>query len=176
MGISNPFARKDLLDFFHTAGESSLGQDRPVMAFHALMAGDEILATSVGSFCGPHFSQYINSTADGEAARYSLMGILMLELLQELWDSGVRTIDLGLGDFDYKLDWAEKEEVYDSFIPLSWPARLLVPTLATIREGKRRIKQDEKLWATARRIRAIAHRTASVGTSIPVSRVLREKA
>ena len=164
MGIDNPFARNDFVAFFGQAAESAIGEPNPALCFHALLAGDDIVATSLGAYCGTHYSQYINSTAEGPAARYSLMGILMLELTEELRASGIRTIDLGVGDFEYKEDWADKETVYDSFFPLTWRGRVAVPALAAWRAAKRRIKQDEMLWSLAKRLRLLMHRARTPAT------------
>lgn len=157
MGIANPFARKPLRQFLPCLTEASLSMEQPALVMHALMAGEHVLATSVGSISGCHYSQYINSTVDGPAARCSLTSILMQQLVEELWETGVRSVDLGIGSFDYKLDWAEQEPVYDSFIPLTLPARIFVKFLMTAANGKRAIKQDPRLWAAARRLRSILH-------------------
>ncbi|MHB1109250.1 MAG: GNAT family N-acetyltransferase [Devosia sp.] len=155
MGVKNIFAEEWFVAFFRRAAATSLGSDRPALRFHALYAGNEIVATSCGTCCGTHYSQYINSTASGPAAKYSLMGILMYELVTELAGMGITSIDMGLGDFDYKTDWTDKRVVFDSVIPVTVAGRIAAPALLGLRRLKRAIKQNDKLFGTLKRLRAI---------------------
>lgn len=155
MGVRNVFADDWFVEFFKHAAATSLGSDRPALRFHALHAGNEIVATSCGTCAGMHYSQYINSTTSGPAARYSLMGILMHELVAELASSGITSIDMGLGDFDYKADWTERHIVYDAAIPVTLAGRVAAPALLGLRHLKRTIKQNDKLFAIVKRLRAM---------------------
>ena len=158
MGIAKVFAAPWFADFFRAAAREGLTQGRPVMALHSLYAGETIVATSCGCYCGTHFSQYINSTTDGPAAKYSLMGILMLELVAELRRNGVEDLDMGLGDFDYKLDWTDKHTAWDAVIPLSLRGRVASAALLGARRVKRAIKQNDRLWTFVRTVRALPTR------------------
>lgn len=155
MGVPNVFAEPWFVAFFKHAAATSIGSDRPALRFHALYAGDEIVATSCGTCAGAHYSQYINSTSVGPAAKYSLMGILISELLVELAATGVTSFDMGLGDFDYKNDWTERQEVFDCVVPLSAAGRLVAPLLLARRGLKRRIKQNPQLFGALKRLRAL---------------------
>lgn len=155
MGIKNIFAEDWFVAFFKRAAATSPGGNRPALRFHALYAGNEIVATSCGTCAGTHFSQYINSTASGPAAKYSLMGILMYELVAELAGMGITSIDMGLGDFDYKTDWTDKHVVFDSVIPVTVAGRIAAPVALGLRRLKRAIKQNHKLFGTLKRLRAI---------------------
>lgn len=155
MGIRNVFAEDWFVAFFKRAGATSLGSDRPAMRFHALYAGDEIVATSCGTCAGTHYSQFINSTASGPAVRYSLMGILMYDLVAELAGMEVTSIDMGLGDFDYKTDWTEQRIVFDSAIPVTLAGRIAAPVLLGLRRLKRAVKQNDRLFGTFKRLRAM---------------------
>lgn len=158
MGVHNIFAEEWFVRFFKSAARRSLGMQRPILRLHALFAGDDILATAFGTYCGNHYSQYINSTApDGPAAKYSLIGILLHELVTELQREGVETIDMGLGDFAYKELWAEKQTVHDSIIALSSKGRVMAPPLLALRRLKRGIKQNPRLFGMAKRLRTLAH-------------------
>ena len=159
MGVRNIFAEPRFRRFFRDAARDGLVHKRPVLALHALYAGDTIVATSIGTYSGTHYSQYINSTTDGPAARYSLMGLLMLLFLEELAADGIVSIDIGLGDFDYKLDWADKQPAWDAALPLSVKGRAAAALILSARGIKRAIKQHDRLWALARKIRgALARR------------------
>lgn len=155
MGVRNIFAEAWFVDFFKHAAATSLDSDRPALRFHALYAGDEIVATSCGTCAGTHYSQYINSTASGPAAKYSLMGILMHDLVAELAVMGITSIDMGLGDFDYKADWTDKQMVFDSIIPVTAAGNIAAPLVLGLRRLKRAIKQNDKLFGTLKRLRAM---------------------
>lgn len=158
MGVANIFAEDWWQRFFKTAARDGVGQHRPVLALHALYAGDQIIATSWGSYCGDHYSQYINSTTDGPAAKYSLMGILLFQLVEELRDEGITSIDMGLGDFEYKLDWTEQQVVHDSVIALTMAGTISGAVLQGLRAAKRGIKQNPMLWRMATRVRSVLNR------------------
>jgi len=155
MGVRNVFAEPWFVDFFRRAAVTSLGSDRPALRFHALYAGETIVATSCGTCCGSHYSQYINSTASGPAARYSLMGVLMYDLVAELAAMGITSIDMGLGDFDYKTDWTDKHVVHDSVIAVTPVGRIAAPVVRGLRRLKREIKQNDKLFGLLKRLRAL---------------------
>ena len=167
MGVPNVFAEDWFVDFFRRAAAVSLGSDRPAMRFHALWADGVILATSCGTCAGPHYSQYINSTDSGPASKYSLSGILMHELLIELAASGITSIDMGLGDFEYKTDWTDKLEVYDGAIGLSPAGRLAGRAVLGLRALKRTIKQNPRLFGAFKRLRTLTLRSRQGDTPAP---------
>jgi CelD/BcsL family acetyltransferase involved in cellulose biosynthesis len=164
MGVGNVFAEDWFVRFFKAAARQGLGAKRPILRFHALHAGDEILATAFGTYCGSHYSQYINSTTtQGPAVKYSLIAILLHDLVEELHADGITSIDIGLGDFSYKEIWAEKLTVHDSVIALSGKGRLAAPLLLGLRRLKRLIKQNRRLFDLAKRLRALTQRPAAPG-------------
>lgn len=154
MGIANIFAEPHFVRFFREAAIASLGQTRPTMVMHALYAGDEIIATACGTYAGDHYSQYINATAGGEVAKFRLIGILMHALFADVAARGGKSIDMGLGDFDYKTDWTVPTAVYDGIVPLTLRGRLAGSAILAIRRLKRGIKQHDRLWNLARKLRA----------------------
>ena len=149
MGIPNMFAEKPFYKLFGDLTRSGFAHDHPTLCLHALLAGDEIVATSWGLHGGTHYSQYINSTTSGPAARYSLMGILIAELMDALTVIGVLTFDMGLGDFEYKTEWTEAQPVFNAQIALSFKGRVAARAKARLQAGKRLIKQTPALWNAA---------------------------
>jgi CelD/BcsL family acetyltransferase involved in cellulose biosynthesis len=154
MGIENVFSAPRFLRFFRETAIDSLGAKEPTLLMHGLHAGDAIVATAFGSLVGGHYTQYINSTAGGEAAKFRLIGLLMQAVFADVAARGATTIDMGLGDFDYKTDWAVPTPVYDTVIPLTIRGRLAGTALLATRRAKRAIKQHDGLWALARKLRA----------------------
>lgn len=166
MGVENVFAQPAFRRFFRTLAVEGLGHKRPSISFDALYAGDRIVATSVGTYGPHHYSQYINSTESGDASRYSLMGVTLSLLVDELRADDVTSLDMGLGDFDYKADWTHKQEVYDIVLPISLAGRAAAPAIRGARSLKRRIKQTPALWNAARAVRrAVASARKRPGAS-----------
>ena len=150
MGIENIFASPAFRRFFRELAIESLDQREPAISVHALYAGEHIVATSIGTFGPAHYSQYINSTDYGEASRYTLMGVTLSLLVDDLRTQGITSFDMGLGDFDYKTDWTRRETVFDIVLPISAFGRVVAPLLRLARALKRRIKQTPALWRVAR--------------------------
>ncbi|ODT65259.1 MAG: hypothetical protein ABS75_32265 [Pelagibacterium sp. SCN 63-23] len=155
MGVTNIFAEPAFVALFDDLGKASLGEPRPVMRVDALLGGDEVLATAIGIQTRSHYSQYINSNTSGPAAKYSLMGLLMYLLVEDLTAEGIRSLDLGVGDFGYKEVWTQKTEVFDLVLPLTAKGRLVAPAFRAKRSSKRLIKQNEHLWQFAKRLRLL---------------------
>ena len=156
-GIENPFESTEFQLLFKNAAVHSLHRTVPTFRFYALFAGDEIVATALGIYSGKHYSQYINSTSDGPASKYSLMGILMLELTCEFVSEGINTFDLGVGNFDYKLDWSDPVDVFDILVPLSSRGKVAAAFISKMQAAKRAIKTNTLLWPLAKRARAYRH-------------------
>lgn len=153
-GIANVFAEPHFVRFMREAAIAGLGGTPPACAFHALYAGESIVATSFGTFAAGHYSQYINATGAGEAAKFRLIGILMHELFADYARRGATSIDMGLGDFDYKTDWTMAQTAYDSVIPLSPLGRLAAPLQLGLRAARRAIKQNQQLFGLYKRLRS----------------------
>lgn len=158
MGVENIFASREFVRFFKTLAVAGFGELRPALAFHALYAGDQIVATSIGTYQGTHYSQYINSTASGPAAKVSLTGVLLAELLDELVGAGITSIDMGAGDFEYKTEWTAPQPLFHSLIALTALGRQIGPLLASGSALKRLIKQTPALWDAAQATRRAAYR------------------
>lgn len=158
MGIGNVFAEPEFRQIFRTLVLQGFGSARPPMAAHALYAGEEIVATSWGVYGGEHYSQYINSTSAGPAGKYSLSGILVGHLMDELVSSGILTFDMGVGDFEYKQDWTEPMALWNAMVPVSFRGRIAAPAMRLGQTIKRAIKQNERLWALAQKVRLMLHK------------------
>lgn len=153
MGVRNIFADPAFVRFFRQLAIEGFNTPRPTLTLHALYAGEEILATCWGAMAGDHYSQYINSTASGPAAKYSLMAVLIAEVMDDLTQSGILTFDMGLGDFEYKIEWTEPQPVFHSVIALTAKGRIAAWGLEQQAALKRLIKQTPAFWNTAKWLR-----------------------
>lgn len=153
MGVHNIFAGRDFVALFQNLARQGFGQSRPALCAHALYAGEDILATCWGTMAGNHYSQYINSTASGPAARYSLSAILVAGLMDDLNAAGIVTFDMGLGDFDYKIEWTEPMAVYHSLVTLTARGQLAAAAIERRDALKRLVKQTPAFWTAAKWVR-----------------------
>ena len=158
MGIDNIFGTPLFVRFFKQAVSDGFAAAHPIMCAHALMAGDEIVATTWGAMTKTHYSLFINSAASGPTIKFSLMGILIGDLMDELLARGIETFDLGLGDFDYKADWTEPATVYNGTMALTAKGRLAASARSGQTTIKRAIKQNPTLWTAASRVRQLLFR------------------
>lgn len=161
MGVTNVFEDELFRRFFHDVAVESFGAARPAIVVHALMGGGDVTATAWGTTVGDHYSLYINSTLSGDATKFSLMHILIADLMDDLIDMGIRTFDIGLGDFSYKTRWTEAEPVFNSVVPLTARGRLAASALAARSAAKRTIKQNPALWSAASAVRKLLFRLRS---------------
>lgn len=158
MGVHNIFAEPYFVQFFRQAALDGLDKAHPAIAFHTLEGNGEILATAVGAYGPEHYSQYINSNTEGPAAKYSLIGLLTLDLMDELIAEGIASFDFGIGDFAYKTAWTDRTEVFDALVPLTAAGRAAAGALGLAGRAKRMIKQNPVLWDTAKRVRGLINR------------------
>ena len=153
MGVPNVFAEAHFRALFRDGAIAGAGDAKPAIALHALYVGEEIVATAVGTYSPCHYSQYINSNTDGPASKYSLVGLLMFLLVEDLIAAGISSIDMGVGDFAYKTSWTQKTPIADAAIALSPMGLPAAALLNAKRRLKREIKQNEKLWSVAKQLR-----------------------
>jgi len=158
MGIHNVFGDAAFVRFFRLLAQQSFGEARPALVFHALYAGDTIVATSCGTAVGNHHSHYINSIASGEAARFSLIGVLLARLFDELVGDGITSLDMGTGDFAYKTEWTAPVPLFHSLLATTTRGRLVRQLIAIGSSGKRFIKQNPTLWKWAQAARRLLYR------------------
>ncbi|SMQ86076.1 Acetyltransferase involved in cellulose biosynthesis, CelD/BcsL family [Devosia lucknowensis] len=165
MGITNIFEEPYFRRFFRDATAASFGDPRPVFVAHALMGGDQIAATAWGTTAGDHYSLYINSTTSDEGSKFSLMHILIAELMDQLIDDGFKTFDIGLGDFSYKGRWTDPEPVYQALVPLTAKGRAAAAIMGRVTALKRTIKQNPKLWQITTTVRRALFRLRGKGSA-----------
>lgn len=161
MGVDNVFEDDFFRRFFHDSSLASFGARRPVLYAHALMGGGEIAATTWGTTSGDHYSLYINSTTASESSKFSLMHILIADLMDELLEDGFTTFDIGLGDFSYKGRWTEAQPVYNGLVALTTKGRIAAAAKSGITGIKRTIKQNPRLWEAAGQVRRVLFRLKS---------------
>jgi hypothetical protein len=60
---------------------------------------------------------------------------------------------MGIGAFDYKIDWTEQTPIFDGMIALTSAGHFLGRAMMAERAARRRIKTDPRLWSLAMTLR-----------------------
>ncbi|QXX73664.1 GNAT family N-acetyltransferase [Methylovirgula sp. HY1] len=129
----------------------------PWLEFHALRAGERIVATYAGVTYRKHFSCMVNSfDAAPEIAKSSPGDLLLMRLVASLCDKGLESFDLGIGEARYKNTYCDETiALFDAILPINAMGHVAA-TLAGLRlRAKRMIKQNPKLFAQMSRLRRI---------------------
>ena len=156
-GIRDPFAPQEVRSFMRDTLARSIGNEAPTMSIWALEVSGERIAWQAGGISGSTLSLMFTVF---DPTRYEKLGpgdFLLYEVLQDAAERGISQLDLGRGSEPYKLSWCNRR------IPLS-DARIGRTTRATIllsahRQAtalKKRVREDERLWAIAKRVRRLA--------------------
>lgn len=134
--------------------------DSPGMTLHALMAGERVAATSIGTLHAGRYHSMLNSyDLANEISRTGPNSIMMMHLLPHLVRQGVAEFDLGVGDDEYKVKWCNrKEAMFDTFFGATLRGKAYCLLLSMARRAKRTIKQTGWAWRLVRRIRALPPR------------------
>jgi CelD/BcsL family acetyltransferase involved in cellulose biosynthesis len=134
MGITNPFDDPAALAFLEQAAAVPLegGPPAPV-ALYALKTGDRVVAVFGGVIHGGRFcGMFTSFDAAPDVARSSPGDLLILHLVRTMCARGLTAFDLGVGDAAYKSDYCKiREELFDSFLPMTATGRLASIALST---------------------------------------------
>jgi CelD/BcsL family acetyltransferase involved in cellulose biosynthesis len=108
------FARQDLPDAFAAPAAriflNEISAEPTLFEWHALVHGEEIIATFGAALHQGRMSTSVNSYASGDVARHSPGEMLLRELIASACRAGADTFDLGVGDAAYKRSWLDEDE------------------------------------------------------------------
>jgi CelD/BcsL family acetyltransferase involved in cellulose biosynthesis len=153
MGIADPFAPPAVRRFIER-GARAEGESAPALELYSLDVGGQSVATYVGAVQGARFSGMATSfDMDSEAAKSSPGEILLVELIKLKCREGVTVFDLGVGEARYKTTICdERDDLVDTFLPLTAKGRAFALFSRAKREVKRRIKASPTALKLAHRI------------------------
>lgn len=153
-GIENVFALPGVAQFARAVCREGMDEGRPLVEIHVLEAEGEVLALFAGTQDGDRFTAMFNSYTLGENARWSPGLILLMHLVADCGDRGIKSFDIGLGDAQYKSFFCkEREPLIDNFIPLSTAGRVLSAAIRPAYAAKRWIKHSPVIWTTLKKLR-----------------------
>ena len=126
---------------------------------HALVCDEEGIAMYAGVTDEHRFSMMFNTYTMSANAKYSPGLILMRSIVDHYAERGIRSLDLGIGEGDYKRMFCKDDEIiFDSYIPLTTRGRLGALGLSSVAHAKRMVKQSPALLQMAQRLRSAFHR------------------
>lgn len=115
-----------------------------------LRAGHDVCAALLGITHGTAFTLLRISTAGDDWKRMSPGRLIVLETMRALTAQGIRTFDMGIGDYAFKHGFGtDAEPLWDLQLPLTWAA---MPAVAAAR-AKACVRQSPRLTALADRLR-----------------------
>jgi len=151
--IPNPFDEPEVEAFLRDAASSR------VLEIHAVEWESEVLALYAAVKDGRRLSTMISSYTASENARWSPGIITLSHAVANAADRGFATMDLGVGDAEYKRVYCnESESLFDSFIPLSPKGQAIVQILRAQGGLKRFVKATPALWKAAKTVRGLFSR------------------
>lgn len=158
LGIPDVFAAPGVRRFIEAAATEYITGGEPPIELYALSVDDIIVATMGGMVGDGRFCAMFNSIAQGPFINESPGEQLIVNLVRQCCERGLKTFDLGVGKARYKkLFCGDAEPLFDSYLPLSGRGRLLAGVFAIATAAKRNIKQSSVLWSLVlalRRLRA----------------------
>ena len=117
-GIANAFARPGVETFVRELCRDGVASS--LIEIHALEGDGEILAIFVAITDGKRFSLMFNTYTGSDHARQSPGLILLVQVVSQCADRGLKIFDLGVGEAGYKSFFCkEPEPLFDSFLPLT---------------------------------------------------------
>ena len=100
-----------------------------------------------GAYDAYRFTAMFNSYTLGDNARWSPGLILLMYLVANCADRGIKSFDIGPGDARYKTFFCkDPEPLFDSFLPLTARGRLLSTVIRPSYALKRWIKSSPAIW------------------------------
>jgi CelD/BcsL family acetyltransferase involved in cellulose biosynthesis len=145
-GIINPYEMENITSFYERLVQSQDGADSQSLIISAIFLDDRPLAVILGMIKGSGFHGLIMSMVTGELARFSPGRILLLRTMQHLCETGIRKIDFGVGEANYKKEWIDGG-IKRSYVlaPLSLKGRVFVLGIRRAAALKALIKSSN--WA-----------------------------
>jgi CelD/BcsL family acetyltransferase involved in cellulose biosynthesis len=148
--LPNVFAEPGVEAFVRDICSVRSPDGKPMVVMHALACDDEIIAFYAGMEDGTRYTMMFNSYTLSANGRYSPGLILMRYIVDHYAEHKLKTLDLGIGDADYKRMFCkEQEPLFDNFLPLTPRGRISALALATANHAKRWIRQTPALFTLA---------------------------
>lgn len=152
MGVPDPFADLSVREFLRQAATPGLSVSPPLELYSLDLEGRSV-ATYVGAVQGSRFSGMATSfDMESEIAKTSPGEILLVDLIKLKCHAGIAVFDLGVGEARYKTTICDdRDELVDTFLPLTGKGRAFALFSRAKRAAKRRIKNSPLALKLAQR-------------------------
>ena len=142
---------------------STPDENGPGLELHALAVGERIVAVYGGGAHAGRWSGMVTSfDADPEIAKSSPADLLLMKVIAAQCAAGRTFFDLGVGEARYKAVFCDTPiPLFDSLLPITASGWVFTTTYSALLRAKRFVKQDPRLFAWAKRLRAWRGRAAS---------------
>ena len=155
-GIVDPFAPPQVRRFFLDTCVACLADERPALGLWRLVVGSDTAAIMAAGFGGTSYAPMFTTYRMGGVEGDSPGEFLIYELCEMVAAMGCREFDLGRGREPYKVSWTDGAvPLYDIRIGRSARAKAYLGAREIAARAKRRVRDDQRLWAIAKRIRAL---------------------
>jgi len=152
MGIANMFARPGHTAFYRALATTP--RLRSLIHLSRLDVGETWAALNLGLTFRDCYYHILASYDDGEVSRFGPGAAHLRELLRYAIERGLKRFDFTIGDESYKREWCETEQrLHDYSAAVTLRGRPAVTLSLGWRRLKRAIKQSERLWSVAVRVR-----------------------
>ena len=122
--------------------------------------GDEVLAMAGGFHDCSHFSLMIIASEQDRYAAFSPGDLLVEQIISDLPAMGVRTVDFGTGEAEYKRRWLPHEmPLADILHAVTFAGQAGVATISTMLTMKALVKSRPQLAALVHRLRFLLSRS-----------------
>ena len=158
MGVDDPFAPQRVRDFYYSAA----APDSDVtVRMHVLRLNGEIVAVRFNIVDGTRMFCLISSMSDDPRIQGGSPGKqCLLRVMQTVFDAGITSFDMGTGFTDEKRHWCNVQiPVRQHYLPLTAVGRMAAYGHRSWQTARRRIKEDPRMLAFAKRVRAVFTRT-----------------
>lgn len=162
LGIANPFADGPTRAFVRAAALAGLGEGKPAIEFHAIRAGERIVATFGAAVDAMRCCGMVNSfDTDPNVARSSPGELLTIQVIRWSCESGRKVFDLGVGEAHYKSSICdEPEPLVDTMLPVTVRGAIYSAGLDGFQRAKRLVKQTPWAWRLVGKLRRALGRDA----------------
>lgn len=153
-GIPDAFAAPEVRDFLLAASSPGANGEAPAIEFHALMAGERVVATIAGAGDARRFSTMcISFDNTPEIARESPGDQILVQMIRHQWDLGRTEFDLGIGEAGYKDIYCDtREKLAHTLFSTSLAGTSFVLMTKAAEAAKRAVKRNPTILRIARRL------------------------
>lgn len=154
LGIPDPFAKPEIRRFFEAASASGPAGEPPAIEFHALKAGNRVVATIAGCGDAVRFSTMcVSFDMTHDIARDSPGDQILLHLIRRQSELGRTEFDLGVGEAQYKETYCnQREQLSHGFVAVSAAGAALVTLERARNAAKHAVKRHPALLRLVRKL------------------------